>query len=143
MLNKIKNVILVGCLYYTIVSILIYALSLLLTQHEMVPTFASLLMILAASISISALNGIFGAKKLPPLLRLVIHYVLTAVAFYLIFILSSGLYKREWMIIIYLAAFTIAYAIIAFVVFIIRKTISERNLAKKEYKNQFDNVNTK
>jgi len=143
MLNKIKNVILVGCLYYAVVSILIYALSLLLVQHEMVPTFSSLCMILAASISISVLNGIFRAEKFPPFLRLVVHYVLSTVVFYAIFILASGLHTRERIIVIYLVLYTIIYAIVVFIAFMIKRFISEKKLSKKEYKNQFDNLNTK
>lgn len=141
--EKIKTTVLTGCLYYTIISILMYALSLIMVQQRMVPTLKSLCMILAASVCVAALNNIFYVKKLSPIFRLLIHFAGSSIIFYLIFILMSGLSSYGRTVIIALISFIIIYAVIVLIVFFIKKAFGRQQNNKSEYKNQFDNVSTK
>lgn len=141
--DKVKNTVLTGCLYYTVVSLFMYALSLIIVQQQMVPTLKSLCMILAASLFVAALNNIFYVKKLSSVFRLLIHFTASAVAFYLIFILMSGISNNGGTVIIAFVMFAVLYAVIVLVSFFIRKAFSEKQINSSEYKNQFDNVNTK
>lgn len=143
LLDKIKNTVLTGCLYYTIVSLLMYALSLIIVQQQMVPTLKTLCSVLAASIFTAAVNNIFYAKNLSSFFKLLIHFIASVAAFYVIFILIGGLSNNGATMIIAFVLFIFIYAVIVSVSFFIRKSASEKQIRNSKYENQFDDVSMK
>ncbi len=88
----------------------------------------------------AAVSCVLGADKLHIALRVVIHYVLTAVIFYLTFILLNDPYKTSTngtTVIIILAAFTVLYfaAIIPYCA--VKSKKAKKAVEEKGYKNAF------
>ena len=83
----------------------------------------------------SIANVIRGAKSIHPLLRHIIHYLISAFAFYSCFLLPNNM--RSSQMITGLVIFTVAYAIIAGCIAIFNARFKANRERSMEYTKQF------
>lgn len=128
-----------GCVYYTIASLLLYVGGLLFStiEREWIPTLDMLLLLLVFTISFSAVNQMVLHTKLPAALKLLIHYAVTLLIFYVSFIWWGGFSDSGSSVLVILLAFTLLYGIGALVFFIVRHVRDGAKNSRTAYDAQF------
>ncbi len=128
-----------GCVYYTIVSLLLYLGGLLFStiEREWIPTLDMLLLLLLFTLSFSAANQMVLLAKIPTAVKLLIHYAVTLLVFYIVFIRWGGFSDSGSAVLVLLFAFTLVYGIGALIFGIVRHIRAGAANRRTEYADQF------
>ena len=122
-MKKIENLLLKACGYTILILILFYAVAFtgFTTPAIQLPTF---LLILVFGIVISAAGMILYVNSLKPILRVLIHYAVMLVSFFIVFILGGKLHTGgSSTIFAAIILFTFLYALIFAIVYFIRRAV--------------------
>ncbi len=113
----------------------IYTTSLGITEIGL--KFDSFLLILAFSALIGALSLLFKASSLHFWMQVAIHYALLLLSFFLLFSLSGKIYPQASTVFVFLILFTVAYAIVMVITFLLKRALGGiAGKDKKEKKNE-------
>ena len=135
-LLRLKDALIRGCVVYTILITAVYFLG-ASVNSRFLPTPQAVLGILIFSFYLS-LSGLFlFSDLLVPALRVVLHFAVTALVFYLAFLRFGGYLKNGGSAFVGLLVFALIYAICAAVVFLIRHLTTEKKQEEKEYGSMF------
>lgn len=128
-----------GCIYYTITSLLLYTGGLLFStvEREWIPTLDVLLLLLLFTVSFSAANHMVVHAKLSMAVKMLIHYAVTLLIFYTVFILWGGFSQRASATFVLLLAFTVIYGIGALIFCIVCHVRSAKKNSRSHYDDQF------
>ena len=128
-----------GCVYYTIVSLLLYVGGLLFStiEREWIPTLDMLLLLLLFTVSVSAANQMVLHAKMHTAVKLLLHYAITQIVFYIVFIWWGGFSDSSSMVLVLLLAFTMLYGIGAIIFGIVRHIRAESENRLEKYDEQF------
>ncbi len=126
------------CMIYTLINIFFYLCGTAfdLEDRHMVLTRGSAFLIILFSFILALSNLILTAKK-PRLhisLRVFLHYVITTLSFYILFLSISGYEAGTSSTIIILLVFTIVYFAIIGTVFAVKGTAKKSRIDSSEYK---------
>jgi len=144
-MNLIKRILSRACVYFTVTALLLYTVGMLFSgiEREWIPTLEMMYMILAFSVLFSAVNQIVLPSSLPGFLKVLIHYAATTAVFYVIFILWGGFNASASAVFLILLAYTLIYAVISLVYYLIRYACGLKQNNKSSYKSQFSDNRTK
>lgn len=133
----IKKVLNFSCIYFTVIT----ALYILILQIANVSEGAAaveairVLLYFIASVLLSIANVLYSIKKIHPVLRVVIHYVICVFAFYTCFLLPVGM--RSSFMITGIAIFTVVYAVIMGLIALFKSRLKKNRELSAEYQSQF------
>lgn len=137
----IKNIISSACVIFTLLFTFIYTLG-ITVNTDWIPTLGTLYSILAFSLILSAMNKYLFSNSLVLGIRILIHYIVTVLSFYVFFIVASGYAKSGSSALTIMIAFSIIYALFAAVVAIFNGAKSndkkKKTQKKTEYKSMFN-----
>ena len=133
----LKKTISSGCVFYTFFITALYLLGVYVDSHW-VPTLQMVLSLLVFSFVLSAANSFLFSDKLIFSLRLLIHFVITTIVFYTVFVLWGGFQANGGSVLTALLVYSFAYLICSLLMFMYRYITAESRTAKQEYKNAFD-----
>ena len=136
-LEKIKKVLVQTCVIYAVILTSVYTLG-AFVNSSWVPTIKMVYSCLGFSFVLSLLNLFLFSDKLVFALRLVIHFGISAVMFYLMFAVLGGYKANGGSVITALLVYIFAYALCGAIVGVYRYLTAEIKTSKKEYKTQFD-----
>jgi len=108
----IKNIISSACVIFTLLFTFIYTLG-ITVNTDWIPTLGTLYSILAFSLILSAMNKYLFSNSLVLGIRILIHYIVTVLSFYVFFIVASGYAKSGSSALTIMIAFSIIYALFA------------------------------
>ena len=137
--SVLSKIITHGCVYYTLASLLLYVGGLLFStiEREWIPTLDMLLLLLLFTVSFSAVNQMVLHTKLPAALKLLIHYAVTLLIFYIVFVWWGGFSDSGSAVLVLLFGFTLVYGIGALIFTIIRHARASTENTRQEYDVQF------
>ena len=138
--SKIKAILSSACVIFTLIFTAVYTLG-MAVNIEWIPTLSVLYSILAFSVILSFANAFLSSNLLVLGVRLIIHYAISAVSFYVLFIVASGYFLAGGNVLTIMIAFTVIYAIFAAVWAIVKSTKprakKEKKQTEQEYKKMF------
>ncbi len=137
-LNKIKAIILDACAIFTAITFIMCGLGTWLSDGKLATTLQALLGFFAFSLILSCLNEVLKIKAMHISLRVLLHFIGSAVCFYGIFIKLGGFSEKESGTLVIMALFAIIYVIIALALLIIGYTRLRAKRDKEKYDAQFD-----
>lgn len=125
-----------ACVFYTFLITSVYLLGVSIDSHW-IPTTNMVLALLVFSAALAAANSFLFSDKLIFPLRLIIHYAVTTLVFYIVFVLWGGYKDNGGSVLTVLAVYTFAYILCAVIVVIYRWLTAETRAAKSDYKEVF------
>lgn len=127
-------------LFFTIITLILYigGASMSYGHTNMIPRLGTILMVLAFSFVLSIANIIMQTKKLHISLRVALHFVMTAVSFFVLFINASDYDAGSAFTIVLMIAYTAVYALICALVLGIRSAIKKSHIESSEYRSIYD-----
>lgn len=134
-INILKN----GCVIFTVITLLIYAVGTILSNSEksFIPTFYWILLFFIFSMLLSGVTQIMHIKKIKLPIRFLLHFLAAAVLYIVSVVLCGGFYKNGTMLLLSLLLFIIGYVLFA-ILYSIGIRRQSRNVEKKEaYKSVF------
>ena len=139
LVRAIKQILSDGCVFYTVLTLLLYTGGMLASdrEREWIPTLGMMFTVLLFSVLFAAVNYTVSHAKLPSVLKLLLHYAVTTVIFYVLFILWGGFAKNASTVLVVLVTYTLLYIIIALLLFVIRYLRGGVKNRSTAYKNQF------
>ncbi len=139
MKGALRKIISDGCIFYTILTLLLYTGGMLAStrEREWIPTLGMLFTVLLFSVLFAAANYSVSHTKLTGALKLLFHYGVTALIFYVLFILWGGFSSSPATVLILMLAFTLVYAIAALLVFLVRYVSGGAKNKQTKYESQF------
>ena len=122
-------------LCFTVVTLALYIIgTVLVAEHkDMIPTLRTILIVLAFSFVFCAANMLLSVKKLHPVLRVALHYVTTAAAFYILFISTSENRPGGSLTIILLLVYSVIYAAVFAGTAAVRSASRKKTIEKSDY----------
>lgn len=139
-LGLIKKILTSACVIFTVLFTFIYTLG-ISVNNEWLPTLGMLYSLLAFSLVLSAMNKYLFSNSLVLGVRILFHYIVTALAFYLLFVIASGFAKNGGSATTIMIVFSIIYALYAAIVAIFCGTKGSKKEKKSkknsEYKKMF------
>ena len=136
-LLQCKKILTQACVIYTFLVTAVYLLGNAVDSH-MVPTLNMVLALLVFSAVVSAANAFLFSDKLVFPIRLIIHYIATAVVFYIAFVVWGGYKDNGGSVLSILLIYTFAYVICAVIIGVYRWLTAESRTAHTEYSSLFD-----
>lgn len=127
-------------LYFTVVTLILYVGGTVMSYNNMnmIPTLRIILIVLAFSFIFNLANMVLTSKKLHLSLRIAIHYVATAVSFFVLFINASDYNPGNGFTIVLMLVYTLVYALICAVVLGVRSAHKKSEINSSEYHSIYD-----
>ncbi len=137
--RALKKILSDGCVFYTIITLLLYTGGMLASdrEREWIPTLGMMFTVLLFSVLFASVNYTVSNTKLSSVLKYLLHYAATTVIFYVLFILWGGFSKSASTVLVILIAYTLAYGIISLCLFVIRYLRGGAKNKKSAYESQF------
>lgn len=133
----IKKLLTSGCVIYTFLITAVYLLG-VFVDSSWVPTLTMVISLLVFSLVLSIANSFLFSDRLVFALRLLVHYVTTAVCFYVIFVLWGGYAENGGSVLTVFLVYTFAYVIFSVIVGCWRYLTADLRAAEERYVNQFE-----
>ena len=137
----LKKIINSACVIFTLLFAFIYTLG-VTVNPDWIPTIGMMYSLLAFAFVLSAMNLYLFSKNLVLGLRLLIHYVVTALSFYVLFVVASGFMRNGGSALTIMVSFSVTYALFAAVVAIFNgakgSDKKKKTQKKTEYKSMFN-----
>ncbi len=129
-------------LYFTLATLALYigGTAFGTVNQNMIPTLRTELLVLALCLIFNAANLILTAKKLHMALRIAIHYVITALSFFILFINTSENKPGGSLTIILLLVYSVIYAAVAVTFFSVNSAARRSKNDKSEYESIYDRL---
>lgn len=126
-----------ACVFYTVFITAVYLLG-VYVDSNWIPTLHIVFSLLLFSFVISVANSFLFSNKLVFSLRLLIHYLITTIVFYIVFVLWGGFQSNGGSVLTAILVYSFAYLICAVFVFMYRYITAETRNAGKKYDKIFD-----
>lgn len=133
----LKKTLTQACVFYSVLFTAVYLLGVFVDSHW-VPTLHMVLALLAFSVILAAANSFLFSDRLVFSLRLLIHFAVTAVLFYIVFVLWGGYQANGGSVLTVLLIYTFAYVLCAVIICVTRWLTAELRRSEAEYRNKFD-----
>lgn len=138
-MRSLKKILSDGCIFYTVITLVLYTGGMLFStvEREWIPTLGMMFTVLLFSVLFSAANYVVIHTKLTAVLKLLLHFAVTTVIFYVLFILWGGFAARGSAVLVILLTYTLVYAIAALVFFAVRRVRASVKNTDAKYENLF------
>ncbi len=138
----IKRILTHGCVYFTVLSLVLYTGGMLASgiERQWIPTLSMMYAVFAFSVLFSAVNQIVWNTRLAGVLKILIHYAATTAIFYVMFILWGSYTASPSSVLIILMAYTLIYAAAFLFIFLLRYIFSSKKNNASAYSSQFSHT---
>ena len=138
-LSLLKRILSRACIYFTVASLALYTGGILVSgiEREWIPTLKMMYIVLVFSVLFSAVNQTVLPSRWPGILKLLIHYPLSVLIFYVLFIVWGGYTASPSSVLILLAFFTLLYASGALVRLLVLRARAAAENRTSSYSQQF------
>lgn len=128
-----------ACVYFTVATLALYTGGMLVSgiEHEWIPTLKMMYIVFVFSLLFSAVNQLVLPAKWSGVLKLLVHYPLSLLIFYVLFIVWGGYTASASSVLILLVFFTLLYAAGALIRMLILHTRSAVKSSATSYDQQF------
>jgi hypothetical protein len=136
-MKKLESILLRACGYTVVTAILFFFVAMMGEFTKAAIDFTTFLLIFIFGIIISATDLVFDIPALRKVFKVIIHYAVLLVAFFVVFLLAGKLGNAGSSVIFSaLIIFTFLYAVIFTIVFLIKRAVNkaDKMLAKSEKK---------
>lgn len=132
LINILKNT----CVAFTITVLVLYSAGIAFSTGEQkwIPTFSMVWMVLVFSLMVNLAGLFLRIERLNLAVRVILHYITTAVVFYFVFLLWGGFGNAGNLIIGVMLIFTVIYAVTAAIIIAIKKPWRKKEQKATEYK---------
>lgn len=130
-----------ACVFFTFFVTALYLLG-VYVDSNWVPTLNMIFSLLLFSFVLSASNSFLFSDKLVFSLRMLIHYVITTVVFYIIFVLWGGFQSNGGSVLTAILVYSFAYLICAIFVFMYRYVTAGLRRSNEGYSSIFEEKNS-
>ncbi len=137
----LKKTVTGACVFFTFFVTALYLLG-VYVDSNWVPTLNMIFSLLLFSFLLSAANSFLFSDKLVFSLRMLIHYVITTVVFYIIFVLWGGFQSNGGSVLTAILVYSFAYLICAIFVFMYRYVTADLRRSNEGYSNVFEEKNS-
>lgn len=131
------------CKTFTATLILFYSVGALVVNDRMTMNFGTALLALAFSFLFSLGLLIFEVESLNAVLKLLIHYAVTAAAFVLLFVVIPGNNRNGEFTLMLIVVFTLLYIVVAAIAFFIRSARKKKKTDEEDYSPVYGRSNQK
>lgn len=138
-LRTIYRIVSNGCIFFTFFALALYTGGVIVSgsEREWIPTLSMLYSTLVFSLAFSAVNEFAMQSRIPTVLRVLAHYVVTLLMFYVLFIRFGNYSGNASGVFLILSIFTILYAACALAVLIVRSVRTAHRQQTTAYDKQF------
>lgn len=133
----LKKALTQACVFYTFLITAVYLLG-AFVDSTWLPKPSMVGALLVFSLVLSVGNSFLFSDKLIFPLRLLLHYIMTTIVFYIVFVLWGGYRDNGGSVLTVLLVYTFAYGLCAVIVAVYRYLTAEFRADKSEYKTLFD-----
>lgn len=136
--SNIKN----ACVYFAVSQLFITALFQITAKSGskgQFMTFDVEIILLGFSVAMALIQNVFKIKKLSLGVKLLIHFLLTMAAVFVLFLSVTGQITNTKPMIFIMSAAAVVYAVFAFIVIVINLSRKKRDEENKEYTPMFKN----
>ena len=133
--NSVKD----GCFIFTVITVVTYTVGMIFSTPEksFIPTLTFVYLFLALSIGLGFANKLLTNRKMSLTLRLSLHFIVSAILYYVVIVLCGGFSESGASTIIAMGAFLVIYIIFELIYALINKKKETKKNATKEYKSVF------
>ena len=135
MSKKIQKILTDSCILFTIFVFIIYAAGYCFQQKSVTLALSGTAMLLATCVVLSIFRGVLTYKKLPMVVRILVHYLLVLSSAFLAFAVIGKIVSTSLQSLIMLSVVTLLYSIIALAYAFIES--KQNKNAKDEYTSMF------
>ncbi len=130
-----------ACIIFTVLIFILYTAGMVISDnaHSWIPTLSSMYMLFLFSLVLSMANRLVLHTKLHAAFKLIIHYFISIIIFYILFFTWGHYEGSISTVFVILLLFTILYAIAAIIYAVIASLTSSVKNKKSEYSSQFKN----
>lgn len=121
------------CKTFTVTLILFYSVGALIINDRMTMNFGTALLALAFSFLFSLGLLVFEVKSLNTVLKLLIHYAVTAASFVLLFVVIPGNNRNGEFTLMLIVVFTLLYIVTAAIAFFIKSARKKKKTDEEDY----------
>lgn len=138
-LSVIGRIISHACIYYTAASLALYTGGMIVSgiEREWIPTLKMMYIVFLFSLLFSSVNQLVLPARWPAVLKLLLHYDVSVLIFYVLFILWGGYSQSGSSVLIILVFFTLLYAAGALIYFLCRYASAAARSKSAKYDRQF------
>lgn len=139
-IKQILNILKQTCIFFTLIIVLFYLISNSMISSTLVLEMSGMFMILLFSFILSLCNLIFGIKKLPIVIRALIHYLIIAGIILFAFFYFTPESSSFGVSMVIAAFIAVIYAISTAIVLAVSIRIKTVKSNEEEYKPQFEKI---
>lgn len=127
-------------LYFTVFTLFLYILGAVFSSgtSNMIPTLRTVLIIFGFSLVLNLANMLLSSKKLSLPLRIAMHFVILALAFYVLVINASDFDMKGSTTMILMLVYAVIYAVICAIVLSVKSAVKKSKIEASEYKSIYD-----
>ena len=139
-LKKISNILKQTCIFFTLIVVMFYLVSNSTISSTLVLEMSGMFMLLIFSFILALCNLIFGIKKLPIVVRSLIHYLIIAGIILFAFFYFTPDTASFGVSMVLVAFIAVIYAIVTAIAVAISIRLRSVKSDEEEYKPQFEKV---
>ncbi len=139
-IKKILNILKQTCIFFTLIVVMFYLISNSMISSTLVLEMSGMFMLLLFSVILALCNLIFGVKKLPIVIRALIHYLIIAGIILFAFFYFTPASASFGTAMVIAAFIAVIYAISTAVVLAVSIRMKNVKSDEEEYSPQFANV---
>ncbi len=130
---SLKKILTLGCIIYTILITAVYTFGLLFNDTGLwIPTLRIAYSLLGFSMGASAVYVLLDGLRLPFDGKLPLHFIATALLYYLIFVIGGGFSENGSSVLAAMLIFLAIYALGAIIVLVMRWLLKDNGEQKKK-----------
>lgn len=133
----LKKIFTQSCVFYSFLITAVYLLG-SFVDSSWLPKPSMIGALLLFSVVLAIENSFLFSNKLVFSLRLLIHYIVTTIVFYIVFVVWGGYKNNGGSVLTVLLVFTFAYVLCAIIVAVYRYLTAELRKDNSEYKQLFN-----
>ncbi len=142
-LKSLYNTFKSGCVIFTILVFVFYILGNVISSAVQVLTLFNMFLLLLFSIWFALANYLLNRKSINIVVRVLIHFLLTVVGFFVIFIYMAGNFENKSRAFIITVGFAVLYIIIAAITLFFKNILKKKDNDKQKYESVYDDQNLK
>lgn len=135
--NSLKRILTGGCVFYTVFMTITYIAGYFILENSEYLSVKTSFSFLLFALILSWASSLLFSDKLTAVIRVLIHFVVTVLGFYIIFIVGGGYYKNGRTTLVALILFIFAYIIAMIAFYAVRRLMANKKTEEEPYKPSF------
>ena len=137
--NTILEIIKNGCVIFTVITVITYILGSVLSAENkaFIPTLKWVLLFLLFSVVLAGANLLLKNKKYSVAIKLALHFVATAILYFIVVVLCGGFITNGSQTLIAIVLFVLFYVIFAIIFAVVSGTKKHKTNKHEKYESVF------